>query len=97
MTTTIPSAETRDRNADMKALARKAITDRLSFRTDGLTAHVAESPDLLTSYVTTAIGATLRIDWMEATEMECIQERNWAAYCTDLFDGVQGYVMNLLA
>lgn len=96
----IPNPKDRNRAEDMKRLARKVVTDRLSFSNEGLTDHVADSPDLLMYYVTDALGASYRVSWSEVTEEEnadvCTLSKEWSDYCGDLFDGVRGFILQAL-
>lgn len=93
---TIPSASSRDRNADMKVLTKKVVKDLLSFNEERLNSHVAEHPDLLPLYVTSALGVEYRVNWSTATDEDCQKAQAWSSYCCSLFDDIQSFVDNIL-
>ncbi len=97
----IPNPKTRNRTDDLKRLARRMVTDRISsFADEHLNAHVAEGGDLLTHYVTDALGADYRIQWHAVTEEEnadvCTLAKEWADYCCELFNDAPGFILQAL-
>jgi len=91
-----PNPSSRDRNADLKTLARKVIKDRLSFNEEPLSQHVAEHPDLLPLYVESALGVRTQMNWATATDEECATHKVWSDYCSNLFDSVEEFVLNAI-
>ena len=97
-THSIPNPKTRNRTEDLARLARKVITDRISSYSDEhLNAHVAESPDLLTGYVSDALAAEYRVHWGGLEEAEvndvCTLSKEWSDYCFGLFDEIPAFLL----
>lgn len=96
----IPSPKSRNRTDDLRRLARQVITDRVSSYSDErLNAHVAESPDLLTGYVSSALGpgAEYHVQWSlmddnEAADL-CTLSKEWSDYCFSLFDEIPAFLL----
>lgn len=99
----IPNPKSRNRNDDLARLARAMVTDRISsFSDERLNAHVAEGGDLLTGYVTDALGADYRVQWAldGLTDSEvadvCTLAKEWADYCCDLFNDTPAFILAAL-
>lgn len=100
-THSIPNPKDRNRTDDLKRLARSVVTDRISsFSDERLNTHVAESGDLLTNYVTSALGADYHVQWHTLTEEEnadvCTLAKEWSDYCWGLYDAVPGFILQAL-
>lgn len=97
---TIPSVKSRDRNADLNALARVVVKERLSFNEEKLNGHVAEGGDLLTHFVTAALGAEYHVQWGTLSDAEapdvCTLAKEWSDYCCELFNDVEAHVLSRL-
>lgn len=94
-TTDIPNPASRDYDQDLRALAKRVVTDRLD--SDGtLTDHVIETPDLLVRWVQDSIGVNFSINWNDLTDEELADVGAWQGYCTGLFDDVKDYVLNAI-
>lgn len=82
----IPSSTNRDRNDDLKMMARAIAT---AMGTEALTEHIADTPDLLVLFCTRALGAEFSIVWIDATDEDCAQVKTWMDYCEELFTEVR--------
>jgi hypothetical protein len=90
-----PKPSSRNRDEDLKVLAVAVVRDRLGF-SDRLSEHIADTPDLLVSYVQRALHLTVFVDWDAITDEELPAVTVWENYCTDLYDAVQEYVVKTL-
>jgi hypothetical protein len=91
-----PAPESRNRDDDLTILACAVVKDRLSFNADRLSAHVADTTDLLVGYVETALGLKIRIDWANLPDSDLPAVKAWQTYCTDLFDSVGDFVVKAI-
>ncbi len=53
-----------------------------------------DTPDLLVSYVESALGVKTRIDWANITDAELPAVKAWQDWCQDLFDSVLDFATN---
>ena len=86
---TIPNRtdDGRDRATDLATLKTAMFKDLLG-QTGALTNHVMEGGDPLYGYIDEVLGVTLRVNWVDVSDMELALIQSWQKYTLSLFDEV---------